>query len=290
MSTSYLTPSLVEMAVRAALEEDVGPGDLTALLVPESPVSALLVTREDGVLCGQAWFDAAFRQLDPRCEILWHAKDTDLVQAGMALCELRGSARALLTAERTALNFVQVLSGTATMAHRYAERVAHTKARILDTRKTLPGLRLAQKYAVLCGGCQNHRLGLYDGVLIKENHIAAAGSLEVALQQAEKVAQGRPVEIEVETLAQLEKALEAGATRILLDNFSIENLRAAVGYTRGRALLEASGGITLANIAEVAETGVDFISIGDITKNVRALDLSLRFTGPASVAHGERQR
>ncbi len=267
--------------VHAALGEDIGAGDLTALLVPQGPATATLITREDGVLCGSAWFDATFRQLDPHSEIIWHAHDSDRIAAGTTLCELTGATRPLLTGERTALNFVQTLSGTATLARRYADCVAHTQARILDTRKTLPGLRLAQKYAVLCGGCQNHRIGLYDGVLIKENHIAAARSLEAALRHAEQIAEGRMVEIEVETLTQLEQALSAGAPRILLDNFSVADLRTAVLRTRGGALLEASGGITLENVAEVAETGVDFISIGDITKNVRALDLSLRFKEPA---------
>ncbi len=284
--TSYLTPAIVEKAVCAALEEDTGPGDLTAILVPKRSVSAVLITREDGVLCGQAWFDATFRRLDPHCEIQWHAQDSDRVSAGMTLCELSGDARALLTGERTALNFVQVLSGTATAARRYADQVAHTKTRILDTRKTLPSLRLAQKYAVLCGGCQNHRLGLYDGVLIKENHIAAAGSIEAALRHAQKIAQGKLVEIEVETLAELDQALAAGASRILLDNFSVPDLRLAVARSHDQAQLEASGGITLETIAAVAETGVDFISIGDITKNARALDLSLRFTGPAFGGRG----
>ncbi len=286
MFTSYLTSSVVEKAVCAALEEDTGSGDLTALLVPEGLVQAALITREDGVLCGQAWFEATFRRLDPHCEIQWHAQDSDRVSAGMTLCELSGDARALLTGERTALNFVQVLSGTATAARRYADRITHTKTRILDTRKTLPGLRLAQKYAALCGGCQNHRLGLYDGVLIKENHIAAAGSIVAALRHAQKIAQGKLVEIEVETLAELDQALAAGATRILLDNFSVPDLRLAVARSQGRAQLEASGGITLDALAAVAETGVDFISIGDITKNVRALDLSLRFTGSASAGRG----
>lgn len=277
MSPPDLTASTIKTTVQAALEEDLGAGDLTALLVPEGPATATLITREEGTLCGSAWFDATFQQLDPRCEIAWRAQDSDRVAAGMILCELRGPARALLTGERTAMNFLQTLSGTATLARRYADRIAHTRTRILDTRKTIPGLRLAQKYAVVCGGCQNHRLGLYDGILIKENHIAAAGSLKAALEHAKEIAQGRMVEIEVETLAQLDEALSAGAGRILLDNFSVADVQAAVLHARGQALLEASGGITLANVAEVAEAGVDFISIGDITKNIKALDLSLRF-------------
>ncbi|MDA8389576.1 MAG: carboxylating nicotinate-nucleotide diphosphorylase [Gammaproteobacteria bacterium] len=266
--------------VRTALAEDLGTGDVTAALIANDTWTATLFTREAGVLCGQAWFGETFRQLDPGIRLTWHANDGERLKPGAILCQLRGPARALLSGERTALNFLQTLSGTATAARRYADAVAHTRARILDTRKTLPGLRLAQKYAVRCGGCGNHRMGLYDGVLIKENHIAAAGSLSALLRRAHDL----PVpfvEIEVETLVQLSEALEAGGQRILLDNFTLTDLRAAVALSAGRAQLEASGGITLDNVAAFAETGVDFISIGDITKNVRALDLSLRFT-PAS--------
>ncbi len=276
---SSLAPhSLIATQVRTALEEDVGSGDLTALLVPSRTARAVLRTREDGVLCGCAWFDEVFAQIDPAVHVTWRAHDGDRVAAGSALCEIEGPARALLTGERTAMNFLQTLSGTATLARRYADAVAHTRARVLDTRKTLPGLRLAQKYAVRCGGCANHRIGLYDGVLIKENHIAAAGSIAAALAQATELAAGRMVEIEVETLEQLEEALAAGAPRILLDNFAPPKLRAAVAQTAGRALLEASGGITLANAHVYAETGVDFLSVGELTKSVRALDLSLRLS------------
>ncbi len=275
----FLAPhTLIANQVRIALEEDVGSGDLTALLAPTRPARAVLRTREDGVLCGCAWFDAVFSQLDPAVRVIWRAQDGDRVTAGDTLCEIEGPARALLTGERTALNFLQTLSGTATLARRYADAVAHTKTQILDTRKTLPGLRLAQKYAVRCGGCANHRMGLYDGVLIKENHIAAVGSIAATLAQAIELAAGRMVEIEVETLEQLEEALTAGAPRVLLDNFALADLRKAVAQTSGRALLEASGGITLSNAGVYAETGVDFLSVGELTKSVRALDLSLRFS------------
>ena len=270
--------ALIAAQVKAALDEDVGTGDLTALLVPPRTARAMLSTREDGVLCGSEWFDEVFTQIDADTRVVWQAQDGDRIRAGAALCEIQGPARAILTGERTAINFLQTLSGTATLARRYADAVAHTRARVLDTRKTLPGLRLAQKYAVRCGGCTNHRMGLYDGVLIKENHIAAAGSIVAALTQATELAAGRMVEIAVETLAQLEEALAAGAPRVLLDNFTLSDLRAAVAQTAGRALLEASGGITLANVGDYAETGVDFLSVGELTKSVRALDLSLRFS------------
>ncbi len=279
MPVPPLDPRVVRAAVTVALAEDVGAGDLTSRLVPEGPARAVLRTREDGVLCGQSFWDETFRQLSPAVEVVWRSEDGARIRAGEILCETRGPARALLTAERTAINFLQTLSGTATAARRYADCVAHTPARILDTRKTLPGMRLAQKYAVRCGGCDNHRMGLFDAVLIKENHIAAAGGIASALNAACALAPGVSIEIEVETLAQLEEALQAGATRILLDNFALPDLAAAVRATRKRATLEASGGITLENAAAVAETGVDFLSVGELTKSVRALDLSLRI-GP----------
>jgi nicotinate-nucleotide pyrophosphorylase (carboxylating) len=265
--------------VRRALAEDVGAGDLTAGLVSAgAQAEARVITREDAVLCGAAWFDEVFRQLDGRVRIAWHAKDGDAVRAGQTLCELRGPARALLTGERTALNFLQLLCGTATRARQYAEAVRGTRAAVLDTRKTVPGLRRAQKYAVACGGGKNHRLGLYDGILIKENHIAAAGSVTAALDAARRATPpGVPVEIEVENLEQLREALAAGADHLLLDNFSVADLKAAVAETRGRAKLEASGGVGLSGLRAIAETGVDYISVGEITKNVRALDLSMRF-------------
>lgn len=269
----------VAESVRRALAEDVGSGDLTAALVPDTArARARLITREDAVLCGSAWFEEVFRQLDPGIAVEWHARDGDAVPKDAIVCRLEGPARPILTGERTALNFLQTLSATATAARRYVAAVAGTGAVILDTRKTLPGLRLAQKYAVRCGGAQNHRLGLYDGILIKENHIAAAGSIAAAVGAARaRAPAGVFVEIEVETLAQLREALAAGAERILLDNFPLEAIREAVREARGRARLEVSGGVELASLRLLAETGVDYISIGAITKNVRAVDLSLRF-------------
>jgi nicotinate-nucleotide pyrophosphorylase (carboxylating) len=272
-------PKDIEETVRLALTEDVGQGDLTAALIPaETQAEAQVVTREQAILCGTAWFDEVFQQVDKRVSVTWSARDGDAIHAEQILCTLRGPARALLTGERSALNFLQLLSGTATLARKYVDAVRGTRAVILDTRKTIPGLRRAQKYAVTCGGGQNHRLGLYDAILIKENHIAAAGSIAAALRAAKDSApSGVTVEIEVETLEQLREALNSGAKRILLDNFNVEELKAAVLEARGRAKLEASGGIHPGNIRGVAEAGVDFISIGDITKNVVAVDLSLRF-------------
>ena len=265
--------------VRRALAEDVGPGDLTAALIPaDARAEAQVITREDAMLCGTAWFDEVFRQVDKRIRVVWLIKDGAAMHAGQTLCNASGPARGLLTGERTALNFLQLLSGTATRTRQYVEAVHGTKTIILDTRKTVPGLRHAQKYAVACGGAQNHRMGLYDAILIKENHIAAAGSITAALEAARHSApKGISVEIEVENIGQLREALAAGADRLLLDNFSVEELKAAVTETRARAKLEASGGIDLSNIRAFAETGVDFISVGNMTKNVRAVDLSMRF-------------
>ena len=272
-------PDDIASTVRRALEEDIGPGDLTAALIPaDEQAEAEIISRQAAVFCGSAWFDEVFRQIDRRIQPDWNVRDGDPIQAGQCLGILRGLARALLTGERTALNFLQLLSGTTTQARKYAEAVRGTRATVLDTRKTIPGLRLAQKYAVACGGGTNHRLGLYDAILIKENHIAAAGSIAQALRAARATApKGMTLEIEVENLAQLHEALAGGAKRILLDNFSIDELNNAVRETNGRAKLEASGGISLSNIRAVAETGVDFISVGDVTKNVMAVDLSLRF-------------
>lgn len=265
--------------VRAALEEDVGGGDLTAQLIPETAVGhARVITREDAVLCGTAWFEACFRAMDPDAGLSWQARDGDRVQAGQTLCDIEGKARALLTAERPALNFLQTLSGVATETRRYVDAVAGTRAKIYDTRKTLPGLRLALKFAVKCGGGENQRIGLYDGILIKENHIAAAGGIGAALEAAFILAGSDvTVQIEVENLAQLEEALQAGAKLILLDNFDLERMREAVRMTAGRAALEASGGISLDTVRAIAETGVDRISVGGLTKSVRAVDLSMRF-------------
>jgi nicotinate-nucleotide pyrophosphorylase (carboxylating) len=266
--------------VSRALTEDVGDGDLTANLIPEDARSeATVVSREAATLCGRDWFEQVFALLDASIRIDWKAADGDRVEANQVLCSLSGPSRPLLTGERTALNFLQSLSGTATLARHYAEAVAGTGVKVLDTRKTIPGLRQAQKYAVRCGGCHNHRIGLYDGVLIKENHIAAAGSIAEAITQARRHAPANiPVEVEVEDLGQVDEALAAGADILLLDNMPPATLRQAVEQNQGRAKLEASGGITLDNIREIAETGVDYISIGELTKHLRAVDLSMRFS------------
>ena len=263
--------------ITRALVEDVGDGDITAHLVnPHVSASATIITREPGVLCGVHFATETFRQVDPACALSWQAADGDCINADNVLCRVSGPARALLTAERTALNFLQLLSGTATIASHYAARVAHTEVKLLDTRKTVPGLRLAQKYAVACGGCHNHRIGLFDAFLIKENHIAAAGGIREAVASARSLAPDKPVEVEVENAAELDLALEAGADRIMLDNFDLEALRAAVAHTHGKAELEASGNVTDDTLVAIAETGVDLISIGALTKHVRALDLSMR--------------
>ncbi len=266
-----------EANIAAALAEDIGSGDVTGRLVPEQEiVKARVIVREEAVLCGAPWFEAVMKQLDARICITWHYGEGDLMRADSEVCAIEAPARALLTAERSALNFMQLLSGVATATRRYADLIAHTKAAVLDTRKTLPGLRLAQKYAVRVGGGKNQRLALYDGILIKENHIAAAGGVRAAMLAAHALDAGVPIQIEVETLAQLAEALEAGATSVLLDNFSLEMMREAVALTAGRALLEASGGINQESIVAIAETGVDRISIGSLTKDVRATDYSLR--------------
>jgi nicotinate-nucleotide pyrophosphorylase (carboxylating) len=268
----------VERNVQAALAEDIGSGDLTALLAPAGRSAAgMVVTREDAVLCGTAWFDACLRRLDPHARIDWLAQDGARIAAGQTVCAIAAETRALLTGERSALNFLQLLSGVATQTRRYVDAVAGTRAQIVDTRKTLPGLRLAQKYAVKCGGGANHRLGLYDGILIKENHIIAAGSVTAAFERARTIAPpGVFIQIEVETLEQLAEALDAGARMILLDNMDLHRMRQAVGLTAGRAALEASGGVRLDGVRAIAETGVDRISIGTLTKDVRATDYSLR--------------
>jgi nicotinate-nucleotide pyrophosphorylase (carboxylating) len=264
--------------VAAALAEDIGSGDRTGqLLAPDTSVVARLTVREAAVLCGTPWFDAVLQHVDRRLRVDWLATEGSLVAADTCVCQVAGPARGLLTAERSAMNFLQLLSGVATATRRYVDAVAQVpgnRARILDTRKTLPGLRLAQKYAVRIGGGVNHRLGLYDAILIKENHIAAAGGVGAALRAAHGM--GVPVQIEVETLTQLDEALEAGATAVLLDNFPLERMREAVQRNAGRALLEASGGVTLATVRDIAATGVDRISIGGLTKDVRATDFSLR--------------
>lgn len=268
----------VERNVVTALVEDIGGGDLSAMLVPSGHVSrGAVVSRGAAVLCGSPWFDACFLRLDTNAKIVWQARDGARIAAGQTLCEIRADTRSLLTAERAALNFLQLLSGTATLTRRFVDAIAGTRARIVDTRKTLPGLRLAQKYAVRCGGGSNHRLGLYDGILIKENHILAAGGIAAALQRSRQLAHaGVFIQVEVETLEQLSEALECGAAMILLDNMSVQEMRAAVALTDGRAELEASGGVDLERVRAIAEAGVDRISIGSLTKDVRAVDLSLR--------------
>ncbi|MCA3002669.1 MAG: carboxylating nicotinate-nucleotide diphosphorylase [Burkholderiales bacterium] len=269
--------------VTLALNEDVGPGDLTAqLIAADKQAVASVMTRVDGVLAGQDWFKRAFTELDPDCELFWHVKDGDAITAGQPLCEVSGNARAMLSAERTALNFLQTMSAVATKTAAYVAAVRGTKAKILDTRKTVPGLRLALKYAVAVGGGVNHRLGLFDGILIKENHIAAVGGIAAALRSAFELvkhaaAADTMIEIEVETLGQLEEALDAGARLILLDNFTIDTMKDAVRINAGRAELEASGGVTLQSVRRIAEIGVDRISIGTLTKDIQALDLSMRF-------------
>jgi nicotinate-nucleotide pyrophosphorylase (carboxylating) len=268
--------------VAAALAEDVGSGDLTAQLIPElTQAHATVITREAAVLCGTLWFEECFLTVDPECKIVWKAQEGELVEANQTLCEIHGKARALLTAERPALNFLQTLSAVATATRRYVDATRGTQAKVMDTRKTLPGLRIAQKYAVKVGGGHNQRIGLFDGVLIKENHIASAGGIGRVLEQAFQITPaGVTVQIEVENMAELDEALIAGAQLILLDNFSLEDMRLAVKHAAKRAELEASGGITLEDIRMVAETGVDRISIGALTKDVKAIDLSMRVSLP----------
>ncbi|MEO5658548.1 MAG: carboxylating nicotinate-nucleotide diphosphorylase [Polaromonas sp.] len=274
--------ALAQADVARALSEDIGAGDLTAALIdPAAQARACVLARESAVVCGSAWVEAAFRQLDPQATLVWQVHDGERCEANQIIFEVQAQARALLSAERTALNFLQLLSAVASKTATYVAEVAGTRAKIVDTRKTLPGLRLAQKYAVLTGGGINHRVGLYDAVLIKENHIAAAGGIAQVLQQAEKIAvQADFVEIEVETLAQLAQALDAGARMLLLDNMDLSSLKEAVRINAGRAILEISGGVTLAGLRALAETGVDRISIGTLTKDVQAIDFSMRIEAP----------
>jgi nicotinate-nucleotide pyrophosphorylase (carboxylating) len=270
-------PQVVLTNVLSALEEDIGGGDITAALIDTGDTAtARVISREDGVLCGTAWVDAVFNQLSPDFEINWAQADGDAITADQSVFTVSGPAGLLLTGERTALNFLQLLSGTATTCRRYAKQVEGTGVKLLDTRKTIPGLRIAQKFAVRCGGCHNHRIGLYDAFLIKENHIAACGGISAAVSAARRYAPGKPVEVEVETMDELEQALAATADRVMLDNFSLEAMRDAVALTDKRAELEASGNVTDATLRPIAETGVDYISIGALTKDCKALDLSLR--------------
>ena len=285
MSIEFDYPLAAEITrnVDAALAEDIGPGDLTAGLVPADRIArATVISREPGVLCGRAWFDRCVTALDPAAEVVWHADDGDLIAPNQVLCEIRANARALLSAERSALNFLQLLSAVASKARIYADAIAGTKAQVVDTRKTLPGLRIAQKYAVRCGGGGNHRLALWDAILIKENHIHAAGGIPEAMAAARLAAEVagnrcKFIQVEVESLDELNIALASGATMVLLDNFTLDMMREASAINAGRAVLEASGNVSLETIRGIAETGVDRISIGALTKDVKALDLSMRF-------------
>jgi len=268
--------TVIKQNVSLALNEDIGTEDISASLLPEDAISkATLICRENAILCGTGWFEEAFRQLDHDVKINWMAKDGDKISPKEKLCIITGKTRALLTAERTAINFLQTLSGTATQVKEYVKIIRGTGATILDTRKTIPGLRLAQKYAVTCGGGMNHRIGLYDAYLLKENHILAKGNINNAITEAKKA--GLPVEVEVENLKELEEALAAEPDRIMLDNFKLDDLMRAVEINQGRAELEASGNITMQNVRNIAKTGVDFISIGSLTKHLNAIDFSLRF-------------
>lgn len=274
---SDLLKAALAANVTAALVEDIGSGDITAQLIPaEKQAKARIITRDPMVMAGKLWFDACFMAVDPNVKIVWQVEEGQLVAAGSTLVEITGSARSLLTAERPALNFLQTLSATATQTRALVAQLVNTNAKLLDTRKTLPGLRVAQKYAVLVGGGQNHRMGLFDAYLIKENHIMAAGSIAAAIAQAQQNAPGRMIEVEVESLTELSEAIDAGANRIMLDNFDLAQMREAVVINQGRAELEASGGVNHETIRAIAETGVDYISVGTITKDIRAIDLSMR--------------
>jgi len=277
LTNADLKDSIVH-SIQQALTEDVGDGDITANLIPESEQGhARVISRQTATICGIDWVNETFSQVDPSAKIIWHVKDGDRVERDQLLFEAIGSARSLLTAERCALNFMQTLSGTATVSRHYADMVTGTGVKLLDTRKTIPGLRKAQKYAVTCGGCYNHRIGLYDAFLIKENHIMACGGITEAIETAKANEPGKPVEIEVESISELEMALAAGADIVMLDNFSLQQMRDAVALTEGRAKLEASGNVTDRTLRPIAETGVDYISIGALTKHCQAVDLSMRF-------------
>jgi len=274
----HVTSHIIEANARAALNEDIGSGDITAQLITvDRQLAACVITREAAVIAGQPWVNAVFQIVDPRITVEWLAQDGDQVAANQTLFNVKGPARSILTAERTALNFLQLLCGVATITHHYYSLIAHTQCRLLDTRKTIPGLRIAQKYAVNCGGGHNHRLGLYDAVLIKENHIAACGSITAAINHAKSHYPDKPIEVEVETLDELDTAQHAGADIIMMDNFTLEMMQQAVGRRLNNVKLEASGNVSLDAIAAIAETGVDYISVGALTKHVKAIDLSMRF-------------
>ncbi|WP_423062862.1 carboxylating nicotinate-nucleotide diphosphorylase [Candidiatus Paracoxiella cheracis] len=281
MGTTQTTPSQksekIAVAVAASLAEDIGTGDITAELIPEGiVVSAEIITRESAVICGTLWVEEVYRQVDETVKIDWKINDGDHVKTNQSLVTLSGSARSLLTGERCAINWLQTLSGTATKVNQYVKQLAGTHAQLLDTRKTIPGLRYAQKYAVRCGGGKNHRLGLYDAYLIKENHIASCGSIQKAVDQARMNHPDKPIEVEVENIKELQQAIDADAHIIMLDNFDLPSMHEAVRLNGGRAKLEVSGGVDLDTLRQIAETGVDYISVGALTKNVQAIDLSMR--------------
>ncbi len=270
--------SVIKENVFNALKEDIGDGDITAELIPQKNVSlATVISREDCIFCGLAWFEECYRQIDDKILIDWFVRDGDEIKAEQSICSIRGSSQKIVTGERAALNFIQTLSGTATSSKKYADKISNTKTKILDTRKTIPGLRLAQKYAVSCGGCENHRIGLFDAILIKENHINACGGIQKAVTQARLNNPDLAIEVEVENFDELQQAIAAGAERVLLDNFKIEDLKKSVAICNGTVVSEASGNITLDTIADVAATGVNYISTGALTKDIKAIDLSMRF-------------
>ena len=271
-------PNNISQSVKIALDEDIGSGDVTADLIPLGEDSkATIVCRDQSVLAGCAWLDEAFRQIDDSVIVQWYYKDGDLIEKDTVLCRIQGTSRSLLSGERVGLNFLQLLSATATQTHAYVQIVKGTGAKILDTRKTIPGLRKAQKYAVLCGGGSNHRIGLYDRILIKENHIMAAGSISLAVEQAKLLHPDLKIEVETETVREFQEASDSGANIIMLDNFSLEDMKKAVSINNRKVELEASGGVTLDTVKAIANTGVDYISIGEITKDIKAIDLSMRF-------------
>ncbi len=276
--TTIPSQQQISSQVKLALEEDIGQHDLTADLIPISnQATATIINRETATLCGQRWLETVFQQLDPSISVQWFYADGDVIPTDSIICQLQGSARSLLTGERTAMNFLQTLSATATLSQRYADEIAGLQVKLLDTRKTIPGFRLAQKYAVACGGCHNHRVGLYDGILIKENHINASGSIKAAVELARQLHPAITIEVEVENFDEFDQALACNADIILLDNFDIPALEKAVAVNQGQAKLEASGGITLDTVRAIAETGVDRISTGALTKDIKAIDLSMRF-------------
>jgi nicotinate-nucleotide pyrophosphorylase (carboxylating) len=278
MALTQVPQSVIEENVFNALKEDIGDGDITAELIPQDNISlATVISREPCVFCGLDWFEETYRQLDDEILIDWCVDDGDRLEAGQIICTLSGSSQKIVTGERTALNFVQTLSATATVSALYASKVEGCEAKVLDTRKTIPGLRMAQKYAVSCGGCENHRMGLYDAFLIKENHISACGSIASAVTEARFRNPELSVEVEVENMDELQQALDAGVDRVLLDNFDLDTMKQAVELCAGKTITEASGNITLENIRQVAQTGVNYISTGSLTKNIQAIDLSMRF-------------